>query len=118
MTANIAEIVEQIEEISSPNDLIFLQEKILNRFRTLIVPEVETEVPAEAAEKEAQEFAIPGLPLVKYTKEDAERRIEHLKSLLPPEDRDKFGTTDLSKLTFGEKSFTQRLIEDREEERY
>lgn len=116
MTANIAEIVEQIEEISSPDDLIFLQEKVLSRLRALIVvPQAEPEAPVE---NEEQKSVIPGLPLVKYTKEDAARDIEHLKSLLPPEDRHKFGTTDLSKLTFGEKSFTQMLIEDRQEERY
>jgi hypothetical protein len=118
MTANIAEIVEQIEEISSPNDLIFLQEKVLNRLRTLIASQVEMEAPAEAAEKDKQEFVIPGLPFVKFNKEDAERFNEQLRNSLPPEEREIFDKTDVSKLTFGEKSFSQMLIEDREEERY
>lgn len=115
MTANIAEIVGQIEEISSPDELIFLQEKILKRLRTVVVPQAESEGPVENPK---QELVIPGLPFVKYTKEDARRYTEYLRNKLPPEEREKFDTTDISKLTFGEKSFTQMLIEDREEERY
>jgi hypothetical protein len=114
MSQNLASLLTEIEKITTMNDLIAIQQTLTARMQT--IANTSNSKPKRAIQISDALHELPGT--IRRTREEAERFSAQLKALLPPEEQHKFGTTDFTKLKIEGKSWSQRLIDDREEERY
>jgi hypothetical protein len=122
MSQVLTDLLAEVENLNSLDELFILQERVNTRIRNIAVPNgnhkgnghTSAQVTPESSEETVvNRLVIPG---VYYrTKEEIEAFSASLKAMLPPEEQKNFGNRDFSHLVFEGKSTSELLIEDRED---
>jgi hypothetical protein len=121
MSQVLTNLLSEVENLNSLDELFTLQERVMSRIRTVTTApngngHAHTSSEIEKPEVEVRRVVIPGS--YQRSQEEIEAVTARLRAKLSPEDQEKFDNVDLTKIDFGDKPITQTLIEMRQEERY